>query len=165
MAVSQPRTLSLLSPNGFDLVVQRLPNTTFFLQSVELPEIEAGNIQVDNKSPFKAHRPGDSVSMGTFTMTFMADEDLESYYEIQSWIYHNVSHKGTDAWTSDATVLIKTNALNPNKNIRLVGAYPVSISSLPLKTTEGPDDPIVFTVNWRFLYFYFEDRGLPDSEK
>ena len=48
----QPANKSFLSDNKFEFVIKRLPNLTFFVQSVNLPGITLLNTTINN--PFVA---------------------------------------------------------------------------------------------------------------
>jgi len=124
-----PANRSFLSNNKFDFVLRRIPNFTYFVQAVNLPSLSLQSTTIN--TPFSALSvPGNQISFGTLSLTFIVDEDMQSWYELYNWIFKLGNPKGfdkrgglkdndelLDSVTSDATLFIKTNANNPNFKI------------------------------------------------
>lgn len=78
---------NFLTPLKFDLNIDRLPNTTFFTQSVNIPGItlpHAANVQ---GTPFtNIPWQGDRVTFDDLVVEFAVDENLRNWYEIFKWM-------------------------------------------------------------------------------
>ena len=121
-----PFNRSFLSNNKFDFVLKRIPNFTFLVQGVNLPGLTLQSSSIN--TPFSAVSiPGNQITFGSLSLTFMVDEDMQSWYELYNWIVQLGNPKGYNkvgtltgkpgsvtSTTSDATLYVKTNSNNPN---------------------------------------------------
>lgn len=160
-----PANRSFLSNNKFDFVLRRIPNFTYFVQAVNLPSISLQSTTVN--TPFSTLSvPGNQISFGTLSLTFIVDEDMQSWYELYSWIFKLGNPKGfdkrgglkdkdnlIDSVTSDATLFIKTNANNPNFKIEFYGAYPTELGDMQFSSVDNQE---FITSTATFNYTYYE---------
>jgi hypothetical protein len=160
-----PANRSFLSNNKFDFVLRRIPNFTYFVQAVNLPSLSLQSTTVN--TPFSALSvPGNQISFGTLSLTFIVDEDMQSWYELYSWIFKLGNPKGfdkrgglkdkdnlIDSVTSDATLFIKTNANNPNFKIEFYGAYPTELGDMQFSSVDNQE---FITSTATFNYTYYE---------
>jgi hypothetical protein len=164
-----PANRSFLSNNKFDFVLRRIPNFTYFVQAVNLPSLSLQSTTVN--TPFSALSvPGNQISFGTLSLTFIVDEDMQSWYELYSWIFKLGNPKGFDkrgglkdddelinSVTSDATLFIKTNANNPNFKIELYGAYPTELGDMQFSSVDNQE---FITSTATFNYTYYEATNI-----
>jgi hypothetical protein len=166
---------SLLSKNNFRLLIDKVPNTEFFVKTVNIPglqfteTVQAAGIGLD------AFFPGDKVSFDTLSVGFLVDEDLGNFKEIYDWMDNIVpisdpssfaayvgSVKTADGQLSavdndlnqysDITLVTNTNKNIPNKFFRFHDAFPISLSGIELES--GSDnEPVIATVEFRFTYY------------
>jgi hypothetical protein len=135
----KPGSPSFLNPNGFELLIRRLPFTNFYCQKVTLPEIRVEPIMVPN--PY--NRLNYSASAPTYSsliVDFKVDENLKNYREIANWLkglgfpetYDQYSENkkvhGNDALRSDASLIFTTSSKVPNIEFRLVDVFPIRLS-------------------------------------
>lgn len=160
----QPDNLSLLNPNGFKFVIDRIPEVEYFTQDCPLPFIRGGNIEIGNLSPFKANYPGERLERGLFQLKFLADEDFMGWKSIYDWIVYNATHNGSDRFVSDGSLIVLTNAKNPNKTFRLRGMYPVEVSEMQFTTTRGAE-PLTFNATFQYQYFYLDSGWTPPWDR
>ena len=146
-----PANKSFLSNNKFDFILRRIPNFTYFVQAVNLPSLSLQSTTVN--TPFSALSvPGNQIGFGTLALTFIVDEDMQSWYEIYNWIFKLGNPKGFDkrgglkdndelinSVTSDATLFIKTNANNPNFKIEFYGVYPTELGDMQFSAVDNQD--------------------------
>jgi Tfp pilus tip-associated adhesin PilY1 len=161
----RPINKSFLSNNKFEFSLKRIPNFTFFVQSVNLPGLTLQSTQVN--TPFAAVSiPGDIITFGTLTLSFIIDEDMQSWYEIYNWIFQLGNPKSsnklgtltqkpglTNSVTSDATLLIKSNANNPMWKITFNEIYPTDLAGIDFTTTDNQE---FVTSSATFNYTYYE---------
>lgn len=139
---------SFLSNNKFEFTIKRLPNLTFFVQGISLPEISLSTTDVP--TPFtRVSLPGNQLSFGQLTITYIIDENMESWFELYNWMNSlgnpdSLDKRGnltdtpgkTNSVTSDAALIIKTNANNPNIIINFKDIYPSSLSEVTFTSTD-----------------------------
>lgn len=159
-----PLNKSFLSNNKFDFVLDRIPNFTFFVQSVNLPSMALQSTTVN--TPFvQLSVPGNQLSYGQLSMTFMIDENMQSWYELYNWMFQlgnptSLNKRGTltgEAGSntnilSDGTLFIKTNANNPNYKVSFFDMYPNDLGDITFSTTDNQD---FLTSNVTFNYTYY----------
>ena len=160
-----PENRSYLSNNKFDFTLDRLPNFTFLVQTVNLPamSLTASNFQTPLAN---IQLPGTQLAFGQLTMTFIVDEDMESWYEIYNWMFQlgnpeSNNKRGTltgvagasNHIVSDAKLIIKTNANNPNWRVRFHDMFPTDIGEINFSTTDTQE---FITSTATFIYTYYE---------
>ena len=80
-----PQNINPLSPNGFQFSIQKLPDVSFFTQSVNLPGLMLGEPEFAN--PFvKQPIPGESIVFDQLQVQFIVDEGMENYLSLYNWI-------------------------------------------------------------------------------
>lgn len=163
---TQQANKSFLSNNKFEFSLDRIPNFTFLVQSVNLPSITLQSTQVN--TPFTALKvPGNIIVYNTMTLTFMIDEDMESWYEIYDWITQLGNPKSFDKRGtligsrgsnediySDGTLTVNTNSNNPNWKITFTDMYPTDIGEVQFSTTESQEF-LTSTVSFDYTYYEF----------
>ena len=161
----EPINKSFLSDNKFEFAIQRLPNLTFFIQSINLPAITLLSTTVNN--PFVATPvPGNQLVFGQLTAGIIVDENLEGWTEIYNWITQLGNPETKDkignltktpgrnnSITSDATLIIKTNANNPNKLITFKDLFPVEIGEISFTSAGGTHEFTTTSVTFGYSYY------------
>jgi len=161
-----PINKSFLSNNKFDFVLDRIPNLTFFVQSVNLPGITLTSSFIN--SPAVALKiPGTIITFPDLIVTFIVDEEMRSWYEMYDWITqlgnpegnnkvgNLTGTEGSDTYiTSDATLFIKSNSNNPIYKATFVELFPVDLGGIDFSTTSGQDF-LTSTVTFNYTYYKF----------
>ena len=162
----QPENKNFLSPLGFKFQINKLPDTNFFVQSVVLPGIDVGFI--DRASPFaKIPTVGDHLTFGDIQITFRVNETMSNYIEIFNWmigigfpsdfeqratIQRQPRGSGLGLY-SDAVLTILSSAMNPIIEIKVIDAFPISLSSLTMDSTLEDVQYIEATATFKFLEY------------
>ena len=160
-----PFNRSFLSNNKFDFVLKRIPNFTFLVQGVNLPGLTLQSSSIN--TPFSAVSiPGNQITFGSLSLTFMVDEDMQSWYELYNWIVQLGNPKGYNkvgtltgksgsvtSTTSDATLYVKTNSNNPNFQFNFIDVYPTELGEMSFATTDNQE---FITSTATFNYGYYE---------
>ncbi|NBQ93358.1 MAG: hypothetical protein EBU06_05385 [Micrococcales bacterium] len=161
----EPQNKSFLSNNKYEFVIKRLPNLTFFVQSINLPGITLLNPSVNN--PFVlTPLPGTQLVFGQLSANFIVDENLESWLEIYNWITQLGNPVGRDkigtltktpgknnSITSDASLFIKTNSNNPNKKINFYDLFPVELGEINFSSTDSGQEFSTTAVTFGYTYY------------
>ena len=81
----QPQTLDYASPTQFKFGINILPNVEYFTLTANVPGISLP--QIDNQTPFKTiPLQGDNLTFDNLEITYIIDEKLENYIELQNWV-------------------------------------------------------------------------------
>lgn len=155
---------SFLSNNKYEFVIDRLPNIKFFSQTVNLPGISLS--ATSTPSPFvNLYNPGNQLTFEPLQISYIVDEDMKSWFELYTWmtnlgnpeslnklgILTKVAGKNNSVM-SDASLLIKTNANNPNIKISFRDMFPTDLQGVTFSSIEGQD---FLTATATFTYTHF----------
>jgi len=171
---NQPNNKSYLSPLGFRFVLNRTPNTNYFVQNVRLPTLSLG--QFDLEDPFvKLPTPGTKLSFEPLDITFLVDEDMSNYLEIYEWLrglgfpesfeqYSTLLRtSSTVSAQSDATKVFSDGTLmvlssHQNSNVKVVfeDMFPISLSDLSFDSTLTDVEYLRATVTFRYRLYTIE---------
>jgi hypothetical protein len=174
-ASNLPTNKNFLSPLGFTFSIKKTPTVNYFCQTAEIPTISLG--QADIQTPFvRIPVPGDHIEFGTFTMSFLVDEDLRNYTEIFDWIialgfpdnfnqFRSVASNtrgqflgqsnplsGTGVY-SDASLMVLNSVKAPILEVVLKDAYPVSLSGVDFNTQSSDVDYVAATATFAYRSF------------
>jgi hypothetical protein len=155
---------SFLSNNKYELIFDRLPNTTFFLQSVNLPSITLNS--VITQTPFvQVNTPGNILTFEQLSITYIVDENMQAWRDIYTWITqmgNPTSHDKlgdlttalgrSNSMVSDAVLLVKSNSNNPNLKFSFKNIFPTELGSLQFTSTETQE---FLTTTGTFFYDYY----------
>ena len=165
----QPDNTQFLSPLGFNFSIKKLPNTNYFIQSVNVPSVQATDVVVP--TPFtNIPTIGDRLNYSEFQLSFKVDEDMTNYIELYDWLLQlhfpedfaqskNIYQKQNnvdflaDGPYSDATLTILNSAMNPNKEVVFEDCYPIARSDLQFSTTAASVDYIECQATFRYRMF------------
>lgn len=156
---------SFLSPLGYQLAIQKIPNTIINVTSANLPGITVEDAEL--QTPFKVIRFPEKVVYNDFVVRFKVDEDLANYREIFDWMHligrpEQFSAPNTNAlypndiystYASDGTLLILNSANKNNIEVRFRDLFPVVLSDLEFNSQESDINYIDATVTFRCLLF------------
>lgn len=166
-----PANINPLSPNGFLFNITKLPNLSFFCQSVNLPGITLGAPEFGN--PFNvAPIPGETLTYDQLQVQFLVDEQMANYQSIYNWIVALGFPESYDQYVtfvagdtnnyselaknySDATLQILTANNQTAKAIQFLDLFPVSIDSLQFAGTNNDVQYLVGNATFRYGYYKF----------
>ena len=165
---ANPNSLNFLSPHNFEFVIERLPEISFFIQEANVPDLLLG--QAVTGTPFsQIPIPGDQIIFANLDIGFKVNEDLSNWQEIYTWIKQLgfpesfEDRKVVDStkpgynFTSEASLIIRTNANNPNKKVTFTGLFPVSLSGLNFTTQTTDVAEITATASFRYGTYNISD--------
>lgn len=169
-----PNNINPLSPTGFRLTINKVPDVTYFCQEANIPSMNLDPIQVG--TPFStSYVPGEILGFGELTVNFIIDEDMKNYKAIYDWMiglgfprdYDQFKNYVQNNQTmgipnfgenmgnySDGTLEILGSNNLPVRSIVLVNLYPTSLGSLNFQS--NVDDIQYLTGSASFRYSYFE---------
>jgi hypothetical protein len=156
---------SFLSPLGYQLAIQKIPNTVFNVVSANLPGITVEDAEL--QTPFKVIRYPEKVVYNDFVVRFKVDEDLANYREIFDWMHQigrpeQFSEPNTNAlfpndiystYSSDGTLIILNSVNKPNVEVRFRDLFPVVLGDIEFTSQDTDVSYIEATVSFRCLLF------------
>ena len=167
---NQIQNRNFLAPTGFKFIVSRAPKISYFGNQVNVPALTLGI--AEQPTYLKSiPRPGTEVSFEDLTLTFLVDEDIENYMEIQNWIRgigypesldqiydfqkddsKTIKAKYTEEINlfSDGTLTILDNVNLPKFKVIFDGLFPYALSTLAFDATQS--DIEYFTAEVSFKY-------------
>ena len=164
MSVAERVPYDFLGNTGYRLFIQRLPKTSFSVQTVTIPGLTLPAIAETN--PFvNIPKAGDHIMYNEFSVNFLVDGHLRNYMEIYNWIkdlgkpssfwqYTKiVSEPGTGV-ASDINLMVLDAKKNPKLKVTFKSAIPISLSDLVFDATTS--DLIYLGVTAKFAYVSFE---------
>ena len=177
----QIKNRNFLSPTGFKFSLTRAPKVSFFGNQANIPSVNLG-IAEQPTYLRDLPLPGDKVTFEDFNLTFLVDENLENYSELQNWIralgYSDTLQDLFDFQESnrdleqpknsqlnmfsDGTLQILTSSENPNFKIVFKDLFPYQLSTLNFDATS--EDINYFTADVSFKYTIFNITDLSGNK-
>lgn len=165
---TEPTNKNFLSPLGFKFVIKKTPNVNYFVQAVNIPNVNLGETAIP--TPFRRIPiAGDHIEYGDLQITFKVDEEMKNYLELFDWIkaigfpdnfdqHKKVDPKFVNPYTgegvySDATLVILSSAMNPVHEVVFRDAFPVSLTDFNFDARNVDVEYIEATATFKFRTF------------
>ena len=167
-----PENINYLQPTKFLMTFNRIPNATWFCQSVNIPGVSVGQAPINFPS-VTVYSPGNQITYNNFNMTFLVNEDVQSWIDLHDWFRSFASPDGTDERNlktalqnqynnmasdkqqySDATLTVLSALNNPIVRVEFSNMFPVSLSDIIFDTKQSADD--IITADATFVYDQFK---------
>ena len=148
----QPKNINPLADVQFKFDVSALPNTSFFIQTVNLPGIslEAQVVATPQLQNFSRHTG--IITYEALDVTFMIDEYLKNWQEVYEWMIGDVSKYTT------AVLTILSSSMNPTMEVHFKDIFPTSLSAISFDSTTT--DPVYQTATIAFNYTEYIIKNL-----
>ena len=159
-----PQNTNPLQPTKFLMTFTRVPSTTYFCQSVSIPSISLGSAMFPTPT-LDVNVPGNKLTFGSLTVTFIVNEDLESWKNIYDWLM-SIGHPNLEERErlnrlaggkrqADATLTVLSALNNPVARVQFIGLYPTDIADINFDTTLSADTIITATATFNYMYYEF----------
>lgn len=172
---AESRILNELTENKFRLVFKRLPLVSYNSQELNLPGISQTVQQIHTPQNYR-NVGGVKLNYEEFTLTFKVDENLKNYIEIFNWLHGITAPQHSDQFKqlietnpgsivnnpkqynifSDATVIVLSNALNPNVYVHFKNMIPVSLTGLNFNLTSSSPEIVRASATFAYDSYEFE---------
>ena len=147
----QPKNINPLADVQFKFDVAALPNTSFFIQTVNLPGVtlEAAVLATPQLQNFSRHTG--VITYEALNVTFMIDEYLKNWQEIYGWMI------GPEDKYTSAVLTIVSSSMNPTLEIHFKDIFPTSLSAIPFDSTTT--DPVyqVATISFNYTEYIIKN--------
>lgn len=163
-----PENTNPLQSSKFILAFERLPTVQYFCQEANLPGATLS--EATFSTPLRdVPIAGNKLSYGEFDITFIVDEQLQSWNELYKWLLAIGSPKSLaerarlnefqnefttgNSYYSDATLTIMSALNNPLLRVNYHRMFPISISDVKFDTQLDADTIITATATFQYEYF------------
>jgi hypothetical protein len=163
-----PLNTNLLQSSKFILAFNRLPTVQYFCQEANLPGVSLGSTEF-NTPLVNVPVAGNKLEYSEFKVTFLVDEQLQSWYELYKWMLAIASPKSfterstlnqlqnqftsKTSYYSDASLTIMSALNNPLIRINYQRMFPIELSDIDFDTQKSADNIITATATFRYEYF------------
>lgn len=159
-----------LSPNGFRLSIQKLPEMIYFSQSVNLPGISLPNIPYANMFS-TIPVTGSTLQFDALMVEFMVDEKMANYSIIYNWLIamgypqsfqQYITFQDDQAMSnlsdlaknySDGTLQILDSYNNVVKTITFIDLIPTNLTAVTFSSTNSDVNYITATMTLEYNMF------------
>jgi len=143
----QPKNINPLADVQFKFDVAALPNTSFFIQTVNLPGItlEAAVVSTPQLQNFSRHTG--IVTYETLNVGFLIDEYLKNWQEIFEWIV------GEEDKYTTAVLTILSSSMNPTMEIHFKDIFPTSLSEISFDSTTTDSTYQIATISFNYTEY------------
>lgn len=135
---------NFMSPIGFKIVVERMPNIEFFTQRVNIPSLSMG--AAEQLSPLhRIYQIPDRIEYAELDLSFVVDESMNNYYEILAWMegmgtpekssQFSSLQKSDAGLVSDISIVIENSHKNGNVRFNFTDCFPIALSGINLDVT------------------------------
>ena len=140
----QPKNINPLADVQFKFEIAALPNTSFFIQTCNLPGIslEAQTVGAPRIQNFSRYTG--VVTYEALDITFMIDEYLKNWQEIYEWMI------GEESKYTTAVLTLVSSSMNPTMEFHFKDIFPTTLSAITFDSTTT--DPVYQTASISFNY-------------
>ena len=149
---NQPKNINPLADVQFKFDVAALPNTSFFIQTVNLPGIalEGAVLATPQLQSFSRHTG--VITYEPLNVTFMIDEYLKNWQEVFEWMI------GEENKYTSAVLTILSSAMNATMEFHFKDIFPTSLSEVSFDSTTT--DPVYQVATVSFNYTEYKVKNL-----
>ena len=149
---SQPKNINPLADIQFKFDVAALPNTSFFIQTVNLPGIglEGATLATPQLTNFSRHTG--VITYEPLSVTFMIDEYLKNWQEVFEWMI------GEENKYTSAVLTLLSSAMNATMEFHFKDIFPTSLSEVSFDSTTT--DPVYQVATVSFNYTEYKVKNL-----
>ena len=148
----QPKNINPLADVQFKFDVAALPNSSFLIQTVNLPGItlEGAVLTTPQLQNFTRHTG--VITYEPLNVTFMIDEYLKNWQEVYEWMI------GEESKYTSAVLTILSSAMNATMEFHFKDIFPTSLSEVSFDSTTT--DPVYQVATVSFNYTEYKIKNL-----
>ena len=147
----QPKNINPLAEVQFRFDIGALPNTSFFIQSVNLPGVTLEGVVISTPQLQNFSRHTGIITYDPLNVTFLIDEYLKNWQEVFEWMI------GEENKYTTAVLTILSSSMNPTMELHFKDIFPTSLSEVSFNSTST--DPVyqVATVNFNYTEYIIKN--------
>ncbi len=155
-----PDNTNPLQPTKFLLTFDKIRDTQYFCQTVNIPGISLG--EVVRTTPFlDMYSPGTKLNYEPLQMDFIVDSELTSWKNMYNWFISMADPDGFEKrdpnysasstkHMSDAVLTVLSSLNNPLVRIQYRNLFPTSLGEIKFDTTQSAETIITCTASFRY---------------
>lgn len=160
-----PNKINQAKPTNFMLNIHALPDTSFWLTTVNIPTISANEVPIPNPVHGYKYLPTNTIVWAPMTLTFLVDEDYANYYELMQWMNRqaggDISKRDNDV--SNLVTTGSIHILSNNKNVSETiftfhNLFPTIIGELQMQTDTA--EPLLTDVTLQYDWMEMEKKNI-----
>ena len=160
-----PQNTNPLQATKFILTFGRIPATQYFCQEVNLPGVTLG--AVERATPFlDMYSPGTKLKYDDLDITFMVDEELQSWKDMYNWFTSIADPDGFEGrdhprelqqnkHLSDCTLTILSALNNPVLRIQFTNCFPITMEGIQFDTKRDANDIVTCRATFRYQSYKY----------
>lgn len=141
--------------DGFRMVFNKAPNTSYFCQNFIMPGLTVSETVVPRPQE-DAYFPGDKLIYEPLTVTMLVAENMENFVEIYEWLQRSVKENNTRDIFDDIIVYILSSKNNINREVTFKNAFPTNIGSISFNVQDTDITYAQVDVTFRYDYYTFK---------
>jgi hypothetical protein len=164
-----PTNKNFLNPINFSFLLKRAPLTEFFVQKINIPNIQLDYI--DQPSPqLRLPVSASHIDFGRLDITYKIDESMINYLEIYNWMvaigypFNQTAYAALksnaiasgESLVSDISVIVMDGLKNPNYEIIFANAFPIELGQISFESTDTDVNFVTTTASFKYSYFTIE---------
>ena len=181
--IGQITNRNFLAPTGFQFIVTRAPKVAYYGSRVNIPGMTLGVAEQPNYLR-NIPLPGDKLDFEDLTLSFLVDENLENYLELQDWMrglgfpeslseIYKYQLEDTDLVQpersqlnlySDGTLTILDSNLNEKFKVRFQNMFPYSLTTLDFDATQTDVQYFTAQVSFKYTIYEIEEVHVGDCD-
>lgn len=169
--------LNFLSPIGFRLSIERLPNVAFFAQEISLPTVTLDPLE--EATPLSVIKiPSERLNFGDLSITFAVDGQMNNWYEVFKWMRGLGYPEDQTQYTlenqirsfetsselsknySDAKLMILGANNQPIRTFNFIDCFPSSLGGIQFGTTYSDVQYATSQLVLEFSHFTVDSSSL-----
>lgn len=148
---------------NFVFLLPRVPNAVFFCTSVTLPGMTCPELVYKTGRGIAYKVPGSEVTHGELTFTYLVDEKLFNYQELQTWFRTMIAFRDftelskPNNWMSEeGQLIVLTARKTPKFRITFRGLFPSKLSGVTFNSADIEATNLIATCSMNFTYYNLE---------
>lgn len=168
--------LNFLSPIGFRLSIERLPNVAFFTQEIQLPTVTLEPLE--EATPLSVIKvPSERLNFGELNITFAVDGQMNNWFEAFKWMRGLGFPEDQTQYTvenqirsfeasselaknySDAKLMVLGANNAPIRTFNFVDCFPSSLGGIQFGTTYTDVQYATASLTLEYSYFTVDNSS------
>lgn len=165
--LNQPDNTNTALTTNFVFMLPKIPNVAFFCTSVSLPGMTCPELLYKTGRGIGYKVPGSEVSHGELTFTYLVDEKMNNFKELQEWFRSMMAFRDFNSvgeirnWMSEEGQLIVLSAKKTAKyRITFRGLFPSKMSGVTFNSADTEANNLMATCNMNFTYYNWEPMNV-----
>ena len=154
------KNLSNLGSGNWFLVIPGYDNLVIKTTKFQIPEVNAGQSSIGNRTEFVLQTSGDHIQYENLTVEFLVDENLANYIKLYKWMRHN-THNGIEQATSIFCHFTSNDKKFQGIEFEFLEAFPITLGSIDLDVNDENTD---LTCSATFAYTAFDITDKTDID-